>query len=226
MMTLDDIRNVEFSKGRGYRAEEVDDFIDECVGLVEKLLGDLDEANQKIKVLADKVAEYRNEEDSIRSALLNAQRTGDTIVREAQEKANTLLQEANENADAVRRELLEKAENEKQELERVKEEVATFKTRLLELYKDHLAVIRLLPEEPEKTAEQPEEVTEPALEEDDTVVVDPMTEESARIETEEEMKPMSRFTDLKFGSDYDIAEDDAEDEEDDDKPRGLFRKKK
>ena len=225
MMTLDDIRNVEFSKGRGYRAEEVDDFIDECVGLVEKLLGDLDEANQKIKVLADKVAEYRNEEDSIRSALLNAQRTGDTIVREAQEKADTLLQEANENADAVRRELLEKAEIEKQELERVKEEVAAFKARLLELYKDHLAVIRLLPEESKETVEQPEEVAAPVVTEDDTVVVDPMTEDSARVETEEEMKPMSRFTDLKFGSDYDIAEDDEEDDEDE-KPRGLFRKKK
>ena len=77
MMTLEDIRNVAFSRGRGYRAEEVDDFIDECVAAMEQLVRENDVVNQKMKVLADKLAEYRNDEDSIRSALLNAQRTGD-----------------------------------------------------------------------------------------------------------------------------------------------------
>jgi hypothetical protein len=37
------------------------------------------------------------------------------------------------------------------------------------------------------------------------------------------MKPMSRFSDLKFGNDYDISEDD---DEDDTESRGFFRKKK
>ena len=87
MMTLEDIRNIEFNRGRGYRSEEVDDFIDECVATMEHLVQENAEVNQKMKALADKVAEYRNDEDSIRAALLSAQRTGDTIIREAQAKA-------------------------------------------------------------------------------------------------------------------------------------------
>lgn len=231
MMTLEDIRNIEFAKGRGYRAEEVDDFIDECVETVDKLTREVQAANQKVKTLADQVAEYRNEEDSIRAALLSAQRTGDTILREAEAKAKTLLEEATEQAASLRRELTEQMEAEKQELERVKRETAAFKAQLLELYKQHLAVIRLLPDEAKSENADEEPLIEPAetapsVEEGSAIVVDPITEESARIEAEENMKPMSRFTDLKFGNDYDIREDSDDDDDNDEPSRGLFRKKK
>ncbi len=235
MMTLEDIRNVEFTKGRGYRSDEVDDFIDECVAAMQALEQANYETNQKMKVLADKLAEYRNDEDSIRGALLNAQRTGDAIVREAQEKANAIAEEAQRSTAALRQELLAQLEAERAELARAKQEVTDFKNKMLALYKDHLALLKLLPEESaaapteEPVAEEP--VAEPIVEEEededaDMIIVAPTTEETVRVETEEEeFKPLSRFNDLKFGSDYDIHEDDAEDEEDD-KPRGLFRKKK
>ncbi|MBR5540320.1 MAG: hypothetical protein IKU56_02960, partial [Clostridia bacterium] len=63
----------------------------------------------------------------------------------------------------------------------------------------------------------------------DMIVVAPVTEEPIQAHEDEELKPLSRFADLKFGNDYDIREDDEEEEtdEEDDKPsRGLFRKKK
>ncbi|MBO5928800.1 MAG: DivIVA domain-containing protein, partial [Clostridia bacterium] len=59
MMTLEEIRHVEFTSGRGYRAEEVDDFIDECVETLEHYRKESEELNHKLKVLADKVAEYQ-----------------------------------------------------------------------------------------------------------------------------------------------------------------------
>ncbi|MBQ9964941.1 MAG: DivIVA domain-containing protein [Clostridia bacterium] len=233
MMTLDDIRNIEFSKGRGYRADEVDDFIDECVAAMEALVQENRETNQKMKVLADKLAEYRNDEDSIRGALLNAQRTGDAILRDAQAKADALTGEAQAKAEALRQELLAGLEAEREELARAKQEVAEFKNKILGLYKEHLALLKLLPEEPaEAPAETPVESAQPVTEEPveqpededaDMIVVAPTTEETVRTEADEELKPLSRFDDLKFGNDYDIHE---EDDEDDEKPRGLFRKKK
>ncbi len=232
MMTLDDIRNVEFSRGRGYRSEEVDDFIDECVETMERLVQENAEVNQKMRALADKVAEYRNDEDSIRSALLSAQRTGDTIIREAETKAKALLENAQQDADAARRDLLVNIEREKDELARVKNEVAQFKEKLLQLYKEHLSLVNLLPEEAKEepvTAEEPIEETPAApLQEDDSdmIVVAPVTEETVQEEADEELKPLSRFADLKFGNDYDIYEDDDESDEDDQPSRGLFRKKK
>ncbi len=144
MMTLEQIRNVEFNKGRGYRTDDVDDFIDECVETVTHLMQENHAITQKMKALADQVAAYRNDEDAIRAALLNAQRTGDTVVREAEAKAKAILAEAQTSAESMRRELLSQVEDEKQQLEQVKQEVAAFKAKLLDLYREHLSVIKLL----------------------------------------------------------------------------------
>lgn len=222
-MTLDEIRNVEFSRGRGYRAEEVDDFIDACAETVEQLNREKEELSQKMKVLADKLVEYRNDEDSIRAALLNAQRAGDAARREAEEAAAAMKKQAEEEVEEIRSAALNKIAEEKNELQRVQKEVEAFKARLMTLYKEHLAVIGMLPEQ-----EAAEEAAEPQAEEaaEADVVVTPVEEETVQPATEgdEEMKVVSRFSDLKFGEDYDIREDTDDDEEE--KPRGFFKKRK
>lgn len=224
-MTLDEIRNVEFSRGRGYRAEEVDDFIDSVAETVEQLIREKEELAEKMRVLADKIVEYRNDEDSIRAALLNAQRAGDAARREAEQQAAEIRRAAESEAEDIRSVALAKIEEEKRELERVQREVTAFKTRLMSLYKEHLAVIGMLPEEEAKAAPAEEAASAPA--EDDVVVAPAADEEAAPAPAEEEMKPVSRFSDLKFGNDYDISED-AEDDDGEDEPksRNPFKKRK
>ncbi len=226
-MTLDNIRNVEFSRGRGYRAEEVDDFIDECAETVESLLREKEELNQKMKVLADKLVEYRNDEDSIRAALLNAQRTGDTVVRDAERQAEEIRAKAQREADDILRTAMNRIDAEKQELDRVKQEVTSFKARLMALYKEHLECIQQLPaEEAAPTAaEETAPAEEAASEAEENVVVAPAPEEDTMVAEEPvEEQAVSRFSNLKFGNDYDIRND--EDDEEDDAPRGLFKKRK
>ena len=217
MMTLDEIRHVEFTRGRGYRAEEVDDFIDECVETLEQCRKDNEEATQKMKMLADKLAEYRNDEDSIRAALLNAQRAGDTALREAEEKAALIIEEAQTRAKEIEAESQKQIGEQKQELERVRREVSQFKQQLLTMYKEHLAQINVLPEAEEVA------VTETT---EEVITVSPIAEEDTEVpaQPQEEQQPLSRFADLKFGEDYRIEED--TDNEEDEAPRGFFRKKK
>lgn len=234
MMTLENIRNVEFNRGRGYRAEEVDDFIDACADTVQQLIQEKEELSQKMKVLADKLVEYRNDEDSIRAALLNAQRTGDTVLRDAEQKAQQLIADAKQEAETARQALLARIEEEKAELERVQREVAAFKARMMTLYNEHLELLRLLPEqeaaptgeaETEAAAEAApaETVAEeiPVAATEENVVVAPPTEEVVAVpEEEQDMKPVSRFSNLKFGNDYDISADD------DDEPTTRRKKRK
>ena len=85
MLTAEEILNVGFTKSLGgYKTTEVDMFIEKCADTVTILNREKAELTKKLEVLADKLVEYRNEEDSIRTALLSAQRLGDTVVREAQ----------------------------------------------------------------------------------------------------------------------------------------------
>ncbi len=71
-------------------------------------------------MLADKLVEYRNDEDSIRTALLSAQRLGDTVVREANHKAGLILDDANIKAQKIEETAKRKIVDEERELERVK----------------------------------------------------------------------------------------------------------
>ena len=156
MLTASDIRNVMFTKSMGgYKTAEVDVFIDQCADTVDTLTREKQELTKKLEVLADKLVEYRNEEDSIRTALLSAQRLGDTVVRESNHKAGLILEDANIKAQNIVEAAQRSVKGQEQELERVRQEVANFKSRMLSIYREHLSLIDVLPEM-ESTAEDAE----------------------------------------------------------------------
>ena len=74
-LTLEDIANISFPRANfgGYRAEDVDAFIDDVQVSYDNVLKESAELKRKLAILAQKVEEYRNEEDSIRNTLLSAQ---------------------------------------------------------------------------------------------------------------------------------------------------------
>ena len=129
MYTPQEIRSIEFTKSLGgYKTAEVDEFIDRCADTVEALINEKSELAKKLEVLADKLVEYRNDEDSIRTALLSAQRLGDTVVREANHKAGLILDDANIKAQKIEETAKRKIVDEEKELERVKKEVCLLYT--------------------------------------------------------------------------------------------------
>lgn len=188
MLTPEQIRTVEFTKSLGgYKTSEVDVFIDQCADTVTMLLAEKADLNKKLEVLADKLVEYRNDEDSIRTALLSAQRMGDTVVREANHKASLILEDANIKAEKVLEVAKRNISSEERELERIKKEVAHFKSRMLSIYKEHLSLIDVLPDMPaeeksegaaeEKPAEEAAVPAEPVAEAPDAA--EPADETSA-----------------------------------------------
>ncbi len=239
MLTVDEIQNVVFTRGRGYRTDEVDEFIDNCVETVQALMQENQTLNEKMKVLADKIVEYRNEEDNIRSALLNAQRTADSVLRDANARAEQILKDAETKARTIREDAKGAIAAENDELMRVRNEVTAFKARLTSIYKEHLTLINALPEEEktveptvtETTAEQPpvsepvEETVVPEPTEEVIVVPDSAEENPAAIaDQDDDLKPVSKFANLKFGADYNIADDESDDEPA--KRHNPFRKRK
>lgn len=89
MLTPDKIKEKQFqSSGRGsYRADDVDVFMNEVSASYEQMFKENGDLIRKISILAKKVEEYRADEESLKLALLNAQKLADQIVSEAKEKA-------------------------------------------------------------------------------------------------------------------------------------------
>lgn len=111
MLTPAQVKNHQFSaNGRGhYRADEVDDFFAEVCESYDQMFKENGELVRKIGMLADKVEEYRNDEDNIRAALLTAQRMADKIVKEARETTENEVSQAKQQAEALVAEATERA---------------------------------------------------------------------------------------------------------------------
>lgn len=170
MVTPQEIRTVTFERNmRGYRCEDVDDFLQRTADDMEALNSQVsqlttakEEADQKLYILAQKIEEYRKEEDTLKTALLNAQRMGENIIREARQKAESILREANIKAEDLTRSSKEQVEEQTLELERIQSEVARFKSSVLSLYKQHIESLSTLPGEETKEEAQPaEDLAEP-----------------------------------------------------------------
>lgn len=149
MLTLNEIRNVNFRKSNfgGYRAEDVEAFIDEVQLSYDTLLKENAELVKKLEVLASKLEEYQNEEDSIRNALMNAQKVGDASLRDAKHKAEIILKDATIKAEKIVSNAQSEIHHERDVIERMQRDIAEFKTKLLKAYKEHLTLINNLPNE-------------------------------------------------------------------------------
>ena len=123
-----------------------------------------EDAEQKMFILAEKVDQYRDDEETLKTALLNAQRMGESVIHEARQKAETIIYDANSKASQLKNEADASVAASQAELERLKKEVAQFKSTVLELYRQHIASLTNVPgEETLKPAQKPE-AKQPAAE--------------------------------------------------------------
>lgn len=148
---------VEFGKAMafGYRTEDVDDFVTKAIEIVKGLQAENQELSEKLEVLAASVEKYREDEESLRSALIGAQKLGDSILKDSRSKAEVILREATTNADHIIEEAHARLEREKAEYDRLRAEVAAFREGLFDLYKSHIDQISRLPHKEKPSAQRP-----------------------------------------------------------------------
>jgi cell division initiation protein len=141
----------------GYNMAAVDEFLDVLTDDYTTLYKENTALKAKLKVLVDKVEEYRATEDSMRATLLTAQRMADTIVREAESKRDEMLAEAQIKRDHL---LADAESSAKVKIARYEQEVAEAEARMQKGQQDlnrfinevrdlcmkELAVLELLPQ--------------------------------------------------------------------------------
>lgn len=184
MLTPSDISGKKFEKSAfGYKPEEVDNFLLEILDSYEKAFAEKEAAEEKLLVLAEKLEEYRSNEDSLKTVLMGAQKLGDNIVRDSKAKAEVIISEAENQVKQVFAESEAKIVKEKETLVTLQKETAEFKKRLLAMYRQHLELISLMPESNEEKVAEEEKAEETNAEEIQAEAIE--TEETEDIDFDE-----------------------------------------
>ena len=241
MLTPQEIQNQKFERTafgvRGYDMAQVDQFLDELFNDYSSLYKENAALKTKMRVLVDKIEEYRTVDEEMRKALYNAQVAAKDTVTRAQCEADRILQSARSGAS--------------QHVTDLKEETARAEERLKIAKRNNLAYVEKIRRAMEQSIRQLEQVMElssqqepaeppaapqpapvqPAPAEDHPVTL-PAPEEDARPvaldleppQPEEKSgpksdtariygdspftpKPRFDFTDMRFGKNYEKTED-------------------
>ena len=107
MLTPQEVSEHAFAKASfgGYNMAMVDEFLDVLTADYTTLYKENATLKAKMKVLVDKVEEYRSTEDAMRKALLTAQKMADEMVAQAESKKAEMLKDAEAQAKARMAEL-------------------------------------------------------------------------------------------------------------------------
>lgn len=102
-MTAQDIREKSFEKAvfGGYDMAAVDNFLEEAAADWTAINKENAVLKSKLKVLVEKVEEYRTTEEAMRMALLSAQKMSSEITDEAKQKSDSVINDAQKVADGL-----------------------------------------------------------------------------------------------------------------------------
>ena len=101
-LTPNDIRNTTFESGfRGYEKEQVDAFIETVAAALEQARTDMARKAEEFDRLRKQNEELKEMEDTVKHAVLEAQKHADQIIAHAKKEAELMLSEAKQKRDAV-----------------------------------------------------------------------------------------------------------------------------
>ena len=175
MMTPQEVANCTFAKSMmgGYNMASVDDFLDKLTEDYAGLYKENAALKAKLKVTVDKMTEYREEQDAIRTTLLTAQKMASAMMAEAEQKRDAMIVEASRTAKErlaalqeevaaqerhlaeVRAQVDRELEVERGRLAAGQEQLRAFIRDVRAVCNEELAALELLPELPPEPAAPP-----------------------------------------------------------------------
>lgn len=132
MLTPQELREKTFEKAMfgGYDMTGVDDFLEVVSNDYAALHKENTVLKSKMKVLVDKIEEYRATEDGLRRTILAAQKMSDEQLEEAKKKSQAMVQEAEEKAAKILRDAQTELASEENRLLEAKKSSAQYIERM------------------------------------------------------------------------------------------------
>lgn len=177
MFTPQEVSERAFPKASfgGYNMGQVDEFLDLLTADYTALYNENAVLKNKMKVLVERVEEYRSTEEAMRKALMTAQRMADELLREAEQKKNEILAQADAMAREQTNNIRREVEAEQMRLAQAQSATAAYISRVRALHEKELVYLaqlnELAPAAPAApAATQPEERVNEAVSEIDESV--------------------------------------------------------
>ena len=136
---------------RGYDPEEVNSFLDKVINQVETIISETkvkDEELYRLRQIEaeylpmkDKLAQFERMEETLKKAILMAEKTSEQIKLTAHQERDIIIGDAKKNASRIVNDALLKAENVEKEAESLKRNITIFKKRLREIIETQLELV-------------------------------------------------------------------------------------
>ena len=160
MFTPQEVSEKTFPKSAsfssGYNMASVDEFLDALTEDYTALYKENAALKTKLKILAEKMEEYRATEDAMRSTLLAAQKmaaamteeakeTSEKVLQDARQESQRMLEEAKNSAETINRDLAWKTENAQRKYNEAKASMEDFIARNLAMCLQQVEYLERLP---------------------------------------------------------------------------------
>ncbi len=171
MLTPQEIQNKKFEKAvfGGYDMSQIDDFLDVVLADYSDLYKENAALKAKMRVLVEKIDEYRAVDEQMRKALYTAQVSAEKTLEEARTEAEAILANARAEADRRCGDIEVRIVQEQQRLAQMKAETASYADKIKQLLNRNIEVLDTIVaapcEEPaiESVPVQQEEVAQPEI---------------------------------------------------------------
>lgn len=137
---------------RGYDPVEVNQFLDQVIKQVEKMVNEMKDKDARIRelealeeenaTLKEKLVQYTRTEETLNKAIFMAQKTSDQMRLAAHRESELIVDDAKKNANRIVNEALLRAEKTEMEADMLKRNVNVFKRRLKDIVESQLDVIK------------------------------------------------------------------------------------
>lgn len=208
-MTVQEIQEIGFEKAvfGGYDMKSVDTFLERVAEEFAAMQKENASLKAKMKVLVDKIEEYRGVEDGMRRTLMSAQSIAQDTIDKAKKEAEDIVAAAKNETESKVQDTRSEIELEARKLEAARKSTVEFVARvsaayqaqakaLVELAKAEKLVQPAQTQEKTKVDDKTTKIAKPAADEKNAAAdkADAPAEDSTR---------KFDFGELKFGADYD-----------------------
>ena len=148
MLTPQEVSERVFAKATfgGYNMAMVDEFLDVLTADYSTLYNENAVLKGKMKVLVDKVEEYKSTEEAMRKALMAAQRMADDLVKEAEQKKSAIIRQAEDELSDKAEQLRRQVQAEERRLAAAQAATTDYVRQVQQLQERHAAQLAALEE--------------------------------------------------------------------------------